>query len=303
MGRRTPVLGGLIMQVASSFIPEDENNIYKKTVIRLIPELEGHKIEADFIKELICPQCGQVGGSALVYRLNDNDNWNQVQIFKCSGCRDREVFNISMKKDLKEQSQLISERLVNDYFLLPDKLKHSGFKDYQETNTVTTVAKQKSISYVKNFLASEQTRYNLLVQGNPGTGKTHLCVAIARTLKEKGFKVGLLTTGQLLSKIKSTYNKASMKTEEKIFKDLKMLDLLVLDDVGSEAIAGNDDWRKGIIYEIVESRSGQPTIYTSNLTDKDLPRVLGERVFSRLYDNTLVIDLFTDDYRQNLQIK
>ncbi|MGO5012795.1 ATP-binding protein [Niallia sp. Sow4_A1] len=156
---------------------------------------------------------------------------------------------------------------------------------------------------MKTFLASEQDRYNLLIQGNPGTGKTHLCVAIARTLKEKGFIVGFLTTGQLLSKIKSTYNKASIITEENIFKDLKKLDLLILDDLGAEASGGNDDWRKSIIFEIVESRSGKPTIYTSNLTDQDLPMVVGERVFSRLYDNTKFIDLFTEDYRKKLRIK
>ncbi|MFJ7995468.1 ATP-binding protein [Peribacillus frigoritolerans] len=291
------------MQIASSFLPQGENNIYKKTVFRILPELVGHEIEADFLNELVCPQCGQEGGSALVYRQNDNDSWNRVETFKCSRCRDRELFNFYTKKSFKEQSQLISERLTNDYFLLPEKLKGSGFKDYHETNSVTTLAKQKAISYVKTFLASEQDSYNLLIQGNPGTGKTHLCVAIARTLKEKGFIVGFLTIGQLLSKIKSTYNKASMITEEKIFKDLKKLDFLILDDLGAEATGGNDDWRKSLIFEIVESRSGKPTIYTSNLTDQDLPMAVGERVFSRLYDNTKFIDLFTDDYRKRLQIK
>lgn len=292
------------MRVASSFLPEDENNIYKKAVFRLMPELEGHELEADFLKKLVCPQCGQESASALVYRLNNNDSWKQLgETFKCCRCRDRDMLNLSMEKGLKEQSQLISERLMNDYFLLPEKLKGSGFKDYHETNPVTTVAKQRAISYVKTFLASEQDRYNLLIQGNPGTGKTHLCVAIARTLKEKGFIVGFLTTGQLLSKIKSTYNKASIITEENIFKDLKKLDLLILDDLGAEASGGNDDWRKSIIFEIVESRSGKPTIYTSNLTDQDLPMVVGERVFSRLYDNTKFIELFTEDYRKKLRIK
>ncbi|WP_430143291.1 ATP-binding protein [Peribacillus frigoritolerans] len=36
--------------------------------------------------------------------------------------------------------------------------------------------------------------------GNPGTGKTHLATAIARTLKKQGYLVGHLTTGLLLSK-------------------------------------------------------------------------------------------------------
>ncbi|HZH59523.1 MAG TPA: hypothetical protein VEY70_08115 [Metabacillus sp.] len=83
-----------------------------------------------------------------------------------------------------------------------------------------------------------------------------------------------------------------MITEEKVFKDLKKLDLLIFDDLGSEAIGGNDDWIRSKIFELVESRSGKPTIYTSNLTHQDLPMTLGKRVFSSLYDNTKFIDLF-----------
>ena len=70
--------------------------------------------------------------------------------------------------------------------------------------------------------------------GNPGTGKTHLCTAVARNLKANGFIVGLLTTGQIRAKIKSTYNKGSSQTEEAIFRDLKKLDILILDDAGSK---------------------------------------------------------------------
>ncbi|TWD90306.1 hypothetical protein FB550_12269 [Neobacillus bataviensis] len=69
--------------------------------------------------------------------------------------------------------------------------------------------------------------------GEPGHWKNPLCTAVARNLKANGFIVGLLTTGQILAKIKSTYNKGSSQTEEAIFRDLKKLDILILDDVGS----------------------------------------------------------------------
>jgi hypothetical protein len=114
------------MRVASSFMPEDENNIYKKAVYKLKPELEGREIEADCLQELVCSQCGQEGGSALVYRLNEKDSWERAITFNCSECRDREVLNLSMEKDLKEQRQFISERLINAYFLLPEKLYGFG---------------------------------------------------------------------------------------------------------------------------------------------------------------------------------
>lgn len=292
------------MQEVREFLSANEKDIYKKAVYRLVPNLAGHEIEVVFRQMLVCPLCGKEGACAYFYRSNNSEAWKQAgKVYSCSECRDKEEVYPHMDRDKKEQERIIADRLMNHYFLLPEKLRELGFKDYLETNPVNTVAKQQAISYIKSFLSSDKERYNLLFQGNPGTGKTHLCVAIARNLKEKGFIVGFLTMGQLLAKIKSTYNKASMITEENIIKDLKKLDLLILDDLGSEATGGNDDWRKSIIFEVVESRSGKPTIYTSNLTEMDLSVAVGERVSSRLYDNTKFIDLFSEDYRKRLQIK
>ena len=118
-----------------------------------------------------------------------------------------------MESSLKEREGEIANRLMKEYFLIPETLNNAGFKDYRETNNVTARAKSNFIRFVKDF--QDDKRYNLLVMGNPGTGKTHLCVAVARTLKEKGFTVGFITTGKLLSIIKETYQKGAAKTEER----------------------------------------------------------------------------------------
>jgi len=193
------------------------------------------------------------------------------------------------------------ERLIEEYFILPDNLKDAGFKNYQILDGVKAQAKEATIKYTKDFLSGEY--YNLLLLGNPGTGKTHLCSAIARTLKENGVIVGFLTTGELLRKIKATYNKGSSKAENDIFKDLKQIELLILDDLGAESLNQNNEWYLKTMFEIVNSRLGIPTIYTSNFDDQKLPIAVGERVFSRLYDNTKFVDLFTEDYRKKLKIE
>jgi DNA replication protein DnaC len=140
--------------------------------------------------------------------------------------------------------------------------------------------------------------------GNPGTGKTHLATAIARTLKKQGYLVGHMTKGMLLSKIKATYQKGSSTTEESILNDLKKIELLILDDLGSEARNRDEfDWSKNKLFEIVNLRIGKPTIYTTNFSEQHLPTAIGERVFSRLYNNTKFITLVTDDYRKKFLIK
>jgi DNA replication protein DnaC len=282
------------------------NDVYKNIVLKLVPGLAESDIEARIESDITCPQCGQNGNSgagALYYRTSINSKWIQVgESSKCSKCRDVEAIGSYLNESLNKHRQDIINRLINDYYLMPEGLIKARFKNYEETNNITFRAKAEVIRFTKDFLDNGGKVNNLLIMGNPGTGKTHLCSATARTIRDKGFSVGFLTTIQILSKIKSTFNKQSVLNEEDIFKDLKKLDLLILDDVGSEVISGSDDWRKGMIFNIVESRSAKPTIYTSNLTDVGLPVAVGERVLSRLYNNTKFIDLFTDDYRKKLQI-
>ena len=64
---------------------------------------------------------------------------------------------------------------MKEYLLIPKSLKNAGFNDYQETNNITAVAKERAVSFTERFLASKGDCYNLLIMGNPGTGKT-ICV-------------------------------------------------------------------------------------------------------------------------------
>lgn len=280
-------------------------DVFKDAAKRFIPLLaDRDDFEVQYQYKLPCPGCGDETASGLFYRILNQEDWLPAgETMKCSICRDQEAFITYQNKSLAELRASIGERLTKEYYLPPEGLKDAGFKNYESTNGVTSGARQSAIRFTKDFISFENKAHNLLIMGNPGTGKTHLCVAIARTLKEKGNTVGFLTTGKLLSMIKATYKSGAMKSEAEIIRDIQKIDLLILDDLGSEAIGGNDDWRKGMIFEIVESRSGKPTIYTSNLTDSDLGNAVGKRVFSRLYDNTKFIDLFTDDYRKRLQKK
>ncbi|MDM5310347.1 ATP-binding protein [Peribacillus frigoritolerans] len=290
------------MQAIKRF-PKCED-VYKDIVKKLVPKLaDRDDFEAEYQYKLPCSSCREETAIGLFYRILNQEDWYAAsETMECSVCRDREAFNVNQSKSLEELRASISERLTNEYFLLPEDLMDAGFKNFEKTNDVSSKAKEEAMSYTKMFLAGDQ--YNLLIMGNPGTGKSHLCTAIARTIKETGCSVGFLTTGKLLSIIKTAYSKGAAKSEEDILRDIKKIDLLVLDDVGSEAIGGNDNWRKGMIFEIVECRSGKPTIYTTNLTDTVLPVAVGDRVFSRLYKNTKFIDLFIEnyDYRKKLQI-
>ncbi|MDF2947599.1 MAG: hypothetical protein K0S51_2278 [Bacillales bacterium] len=265
----------------------------------------------DYDARMASTLCAVCNGEANIaeYRIHGTNEWIPIiciNEIKCKSCTDKMMLSEDMDYNKHQLHDQLNNRFGKEYWYIPEDLKKAGFKNFYIEGMPSSIyeAKISAIEYVKNFLENPDKRYNLVLLGNPGTGKTHLATAIARTIKDKGFLVGYITTGALLAKIKATYQQGASKTEESILNDLGKFDLLILDDIGSEARSTDEfDWSKNKLFEIVNKRIGKPTIYTSNLNEKYLPTAIGERVFSRLHNNTRFIELLTGDYRMTLQIK
>ena len=69
---------------------------------------------------------------------------------------------------------------------------------------------------------------NLLIFGNPGTGKSHLSIALAREWCLRGRKILYITASQLVQQLLAA--KAILKLNEMI-KRLDKFDVLVIDDI------------------------------------------------------------------------
>lgn len=72
-------------------------------------------------------------------------------------------------------------------------------------------------------------------------------------------------------------------TTTELLRDLETVGLLVLDDLGAEHIT---DWTKEQIFAIVNARKGGklPTVFTSNLSLRDLEKAYGPRISSRILE-------------------
>ncbi|MEM5008352.1 ATP-binding protein [Priestia megaterium] len=290
------------MKHANSLLPE----CLKKSLKHHVEELKERDDFEVKIFHMECVECGQTF-KVPKFKIYHQHEWklpSENQQPQCKDCIDYK----EIPKVLEAKKLCLKERRINyfeeNYWYIPEDLKNAGFRNFEANNANVLQSKKAAMEYVKTFSElNAETRYNLLIMGNPGAGKTHLVTAISRTLKEQGFCVAQLTTGRLLSKIKSTYHKGSVRTEEEIFDDLRRFDLLVLDDLGSEARSKEEfDWSKNILLEIVNIRLGKPTIYTSNFNQQHLPTAIGERVYSRLYNNTKFLEIVTEDYRKNFLI-
>lgn len=134
-----------------------------------------------------------------------------------------------------------------------------------------------ALDKVSNFRAGTT---GLCFYGPAGRGKTHLAVALAKKLKNEGKTCLAIKSIDLLNRIKKTYNRDDVD-EVEVMGILKNIDVLVIDDIGTERPTG---WVLEKLYEIIDYRTRRKTtIFTTNLGGEELIKKLGEALVSRIY--------------------
>lgn len=122
--------------------------------------------------------------------------------------------------------------------------------------------------------------------GGYGVGKTRLLIAALHARIRVGESALYLTVPDLLTRIKSTFNRRrdeGAATEDELLSVASTVKWLGLDDLGVEDMT---PWARTELYQIVNARynADLPIVCTSNLTFDDLEaeRMVGGRIVSRL---------------------
>jgi DNA replication protein DnaC len=115
----------------------------------------------------------------------------------------------------------------------------------------------------------------------PGCGKSWLAASSLRALAERGvgrvyeFEQGRdkwcsimwTSSADLITEVRSTYNRNSDATAEQVVGRYVWADVLVLDDVGTEP-SGDD--ATAHLFRLIDNRIGRPTFFTSNYSTEKL---------------------------------
>jgi DNA replication protein DnaC len=176
--------------------------------------------------------------------------------------------DIERKKNLKESRRVnagISKRNL-----------YKTFDDYICTNEGQTKAKSDCMRYVENFPSDK----SMIMVGGVGTGKTLLASAMLEALVDK-HDCGIIKVIDLVRRLKSTWSKESKDTEEGLIEYFCDVDLLIIDEVGSQF---GSDTEKLFIFDIIDGRyqDMKPTILISNLDIDGIKECIGERCVDRL---------------------
>lgn len=162
-------------------------------------------------------------------------------------------------------------------------------RDMQSRHVVQAVR-----DYVQNLNRNLETGRGLWLMGNTGTGKTTLAMLLAKEALAAGKSVGIYFTPKLLTRIRQTYQEAASEDAyDAFFRQVTSVDLLYIDDLGSER---HTDWVVEQLYALVNERyeNQRSMLVTSNAdggVDGDidaglqqLKEQIGPRTVSRLIE-------------------
>src|ERR1043165_1889717 len=163
------------------------------------------------------------------------------------------------------RTQNIQSKLL-EAACIPRRHQESSFSSYQPAkgNSSQLMALTFSHHLAREYPAVDR---GLVFMGPVGVGKTHLSVAILRTLIEKGVQSLFYEFGSLLKEIQNSYNPISQTSELKVLSPVFEAEVLVLDELGASKPT---DWVRDTMMQIINTRYNDRklTIFTTNYLDK-----------------------------------
>ena len=149
------------------------------------------------------------------------------------------------------------------------------------------------VNYADTFTPHSKS---LLLRGGTGLGKTHLSLAIANVVINKGMSVIYATAPDILSKLEREHFSYRYGEQEDTFQTLLSCDLLILDDLGTEFVSA---FTTSCVYNLFNSRilSGKPIIISTNLQIDELIGAYSQRFVSRLIGACDRLDFIGEDIR------
>lgn len=123
----------------------------------------------------------------------------------------------------------------------------------------------------------------LLLVGDLGVGKTGLTIGLVKKALADGRTALFRPMTELLGDLRATYRTrdGSEPDEAAMLRSLKEIDLLALDDVGTERMTG---WVQERMFEVLNHRYNERrrTVISTNLGPDELSEHVGERIMSRI---------------------
>ncbi|MEG3007582.1 MAG: IS21-like element helper ATPase IstB [Oscillospiraceae bacterium] len=189
---------------------------------------------------------------------------------------------------------------VRHYNLIQSRIKSAGFpyKKYFEDIEIDAlpVDAQNKLKHL-NSLKFIKEGQNVILAGNPGTGKTHIAISLGIKACLEGYKVLFATVPLFITQLKELKSSRSLRTFQN---KLAKYDLVILDEFG---YISSDKEGAELLFTNISIRTGiKSTILTTNLSFDRWNEILGDPVMTaaltdRLTHKSFIINMNGNSYR------
>lgn len=233
--------------------------------------------------------------------------FDQRKIVELAKAKDVDLDNLPSKEELdirahewgKQKMREYKSKFYYDNSVWPaDEELHFTFEQWdpskQDNSSLAREIGKQAFVYADEL---KNKQFNVILLGDPGVGKTSLAMAMLDTLQKAGKSIMFVSTAELAGLIGDQYDFPDIKIRlKKIEKSMKKVDVLLLDDFGTEGGQVEGKARvvrkdmQDLIYRIANARckfnsntAGHITIITTNNNQQEINQMYDGKIVSRLF--------------------
>jgi DNA replication protein DnaC len=163
--------------------------------------------------------------------------------------------------ELADKDRLRTERLIREAKI--PLVKHTAEYDYSERKGIT--AQEVSRLCQGEFV---QSAGNVVLYGDMGVGKSHLAMAITRSLCERNFRCLFMSTAAFISELCAAQKNLMLSS---LFRRLDRYDLITLDELG---YTPQNQEGADLFFQLIAQRYERKSLMiTTNLTFSEWDKV------------------------------
>lgn len=212
--------------------------------------------------------------------------------YTCDACRDTGFIGSRRCKCHKELLKEIERENLSKIAPIDECTFDSFNTAYYPDSARAEKIKSTCFKYASQFTTASK---NIIFYGGTGLGKTHLSLAIANGVINRGYSVVYGTAQNILNDLQ---NENFGRTDNLRYYERAVLncDLLIIDDLGTEF---RNTYTVACLYNIINSRllAKLPVIISTNYSTAELEEKYDQRITSRIIGEYRPVTLTGNDIR------